>query len=144
MRLKRSFIAEWKGRRIYFVMFVNDLNIAHHKSYHIDGTTLKKFGEMKRRCGSNGRMSLAVSTFLFVYANTKAKTRIRKHECNCYVNAPAYRISLSRSSRGTTTTSKQSQLGAQCSLQPCRQRKGISTFLGTSGMYALYATPHIS
>ena len=86
-------------------MFVNRLNIAHHKSYDIDGTILKKFDEMKRRCGSNRprRMSSAVSTLLFVYAKTNAKTRILKHECNRYVNAPAYRISLERS-RGTTTT----------------------------------------
>ena len=86
-------------------MFVNHLNIAHHKSYHIDGTILKKFDEMKRRCGSNRprRISLAVSTLLVVYAKLRLRLGFSSTNVTAYVNAPAYRISLERS-RGTTTT----------------------------------------
>jgi len=65
-----------------------------------------------------GRMSLAVSTLLFVYTKSKAKTRILKHEYNFYVSAPAYRTSLQRRSGGTRTTFKPSQLGA-CGLAGC-------------------------
>ena len=86
-------------------MFVNHLNIAHHKSYHIDGTILKKFDEMKRRCGSNRprRISSAVSALLVVYAKLRLRLRFSSTNVTAYVNAPAYRISLERS-RGTTTT----------------------------------------
>ena len=81
------------------------LNI-DHKSYHrYQRNNILKVRRDKeevrlKEIKEEGRMSLAVSTLPFVDAKTKAKTRILKHECNCYLNAAAYRMSLQRRSKG--------------------------------------------
>lgn len=86
------------------------LNIAHHKSYHpyrrdnIEKVRRDEEEAQLKEAKEEGRMSLAVSTLLFVHTKTKAKTRILKHEYNCYVSAPANRTSLQIRSGGTTTT----------------------------------------
>jgi len=86
------------------------LNIAHHKSYHpyrrdnIEKVRQDEEEARLKEAKEEGRMSLAVSTLLFIYTKTKAKTRILKRESNCYVSAPADQTSLQRRIGGTTTT----------------------------------------
>ena len=112
--LKRSFIAKvsrkwWKGRRIYFVMFVNhDGQTQHHPPQVVPSISTGQHCETSR---DEEKVRLrepkeAVSTLLFVYAQLGLRllTRILRHECNCYLNAAAYRMSLQRRSKGTTTT----------------------------------------